>query len=162
ANPPNVANFVDLKAIANVIKKENPDLVGLQEVDVFTERSGKNSDQAKELADLLEMNYFFAKAIDYEGGEYGVAILSKFPISQTKAIALPKKEGVNGEQRAMAVAEITFPDQTKIISASTHLDSEAHRDIQSQFILDNLKKYKDPVLLVGDFNAEMGSSSMSI
>src|SRR5690606_28855223 len=58
--------------------------------------------------------------------------------------------------------EITLPDQTKIIFASTHLDSEAHRDIQSQFILDNLKKYKDPVLLVGDFNAEMGSSSMSI
>jgi len=47
ANPPSRPNIIDLDAIANVIKKEQPHLVALQEVDVFTERSGKSIHQAK-------------------------------------------------------------------------------------------------------------------
>ena len=71
ANPPSKPEFIDLPAIAQVIRKSGAELVALQEVDVFTDRSGKNSNQAEELAKLLDMEFFFSKGIDYQGGEYG-------------------------------------------------------------------------------------------
>ncbi|MBC8125022.1 MAG: tetratricopeptide repeat protein [Candidatus Kapabacteria bacterium] len=80
ANPPSRPDFIDMVAIANVIKQEQPDLVALQEVDAYTTRSGKALHQAEELGRLTGMKVYFAKAIDYGGGEYGVAILSKFPM----------------------------------------------------------------------------------
>ena len=69
----------DLGRIARLIKKEKPDLVAVQEVDVKTRRSD-GVDQAAELARLTGMHYFFGKFMDYNGGEYGQMVLSKHPI----------------------------------------------------------------------------------
>ena len=90
ANPPSKPGIIDIEAIAKVIAKESPDIAGLQEVDFKTNRSGRNSNQAAELARLSGMPYYyFAKAIDYDGGEYGLAILSKFPMEEMKSTHLP-------------------------------------------------------------------------
>ncbi|MFN2440183.1 MAG: hypothetical protein ABR503_13355 [Chitinophagaceae bacterium] len=42
ANPLSRPGIIDLQAIAQVIKQQTPDLVALQEVDVYTNRSGKH------------------------------------------------------------------------------------------------------------------------
>ena len=62
-NPPSAGDKIDVAAIARVISKEKPDFVALQEVDVNTERSGKGSNQAKELAKLTGMNFYFQKPL---------------------------------------------------------------------------------------------------
>ena len=72
----------DLARIAGVIKSADVDVVALQEVDVKTRRSGVESDQLKELAKLTGMHGVFAKARDFDGGEYGQAVLSRRPITQ--------------------------------------------------------------------------------
>src|SRR5699024_7721854 len=82
---------IDLKAIARVINDSDADLVSLQEVDMNVPRSG-NIDQAKELAELTNRHFYFAKGIDLDGGEYGVAILSKSPFIWTKSFLLPMVE----------------------------------------------------------------------
>ena len=88
---------VDLTRTANVIKAWNPDLVAVQEVDQNTQRTNK-TDQTKILAEKLGMHCVFGKAIDLQGGGYGLAILSRFPILEDRMILLPQ-EGQR-EQRA--------------------------------------------------------------
>src|SRR5690606_14987157 len=70
---------LDVERIAGVINAANPDLVTLQEVDNRTERSDR-VDQAAELGRLTGMHARFGRAIDHQGGEYGQAILSRWPI----------------------------------------------------------------------------------
>src|SRR6266705_6832152 len=69
----------DLKRLAGVINHEHPDLVGLQEVDRGVERT-QRVDEIAEIAKLTRMEYAFAYNLHYQGGQYGVAILSRFPI----------------------------------------------------------------------------------
>ena len=83
---------LDLARIAGVIKAAEPDLVAVQEVDRNTTRTNK-VDQAAELARLTGLHGEFAKAIDFQGGEYGQAILSRFPIKSVKTHTLPGKKG---------------------------------------------------------------------
>ena len=156
ANPPSRKDVIDMEAIANVIRKEDPHLVALQEVDVFTDRSGKSLHQAEELARLTGMKAFFAKAIDYGGGEYGVAILSKLPMENAKNTPLPTAAGTNGERRTLATAEITLPGGKKILFASTHLDAQradTNRFLQINAIAEIMQNEKLPVVIAGDLNA---------
>ena len=155
ANPPSKGEgFVDIEAIANAINKEKPDLVALQEVDKFTTRSGTSLDQAKEIATLTGMKYFFAKAINRSDGEYGVAILSKFSIENSKVFSLPVKT-TGAELRALGLIETSLPNGKKIVFASTHLDhlSDENRELQVREVIKALIPYQDrPVILGGDFN----------
>src|SRR5437868_13532578 len=73
---------LDLARIAGVINQQHPDLVGVQEVDRGVERTQRR-DEIAELAKLTKMDYAFAFNLKYQGGQYGVAILSKSPILAT-------------------------------------------------------------------------------
>lgn len=154
ANPPSKPGLIDLDAVAEVIKKENPDLVGLQEVDRFTKRSG-NIDEIKVLAEKTGMQFQFFKAIDHDGGDYGVAILSKFPIKDAAKVDLPQV--VKAEARVLSYATIMLPNKTQLIFANTHLDAtrpDSNRVVQMKSILSALSSKKEAVILVGDLNCE--------
>ncbi|MDQ3278932.1 MAG: endonuclease/exonuclease/phosphatase family protein, partial [Bacteroidota bacterium] len=160
ANPPSRTNVIDMEAIANVIRKEQPHLVALQEVDVHTERSGKGLHQAEELARLTGMKAYFAKAIDYGGGEYGVAILSRLPMEDMKNTPLPTAAETGGEPRTLATAVISLPTGKKILFASTHLDAQSdntNRQLQVNKIVEVLRGAQYGVIVAGDFNAAPGS-----
>ncbi len=158
ANPPSEKVKIDLAAIARVINQEKPDLVALQEVDVYTERSGKQLDQARELARLTGMKSFFMKALDYQGGEYGIAVLSKHPILDSAGYLLPCDPALGGEDRAVASITVQLPGNKKIIFASTHLDlKEGNRLLQAKALIGHLEKSGLPMILGGDFNALKGS-----
>jgi endonuclease/exonuclease/phosphatase family metal-dependent hydrolase len=77
-----------LAQIADVIRAQDADIVLLQEVDRNVERTG-NIDEAAILADELGMDHAFAPAIPLQGGEYGIAILSRLPIASPESVALP-------------------------------------------------------------------------
>lgn len=157
ANPPSKPGTIDVEAIANVIKQQKADVVALQEVDVRTTRSGTSLNEAEEIARLSGMTgFFFAKAIDYAGGEYGVAILSKFPIENMKNTPLPTDEATKGEHRTLATATIVLPGNRKFLFACMHLDaqgSDVNRQLQIKKILKVLKAETLPVVLAGDLNA---------
>lgn len=160
ANPPSRPGIIDLEAIANVIRQQQPDLVALQEVDVFTSRSGASINQASALGRLTGMYYYFAKAIDYGGGDYGVAILSKYPIENPQHYPLPTVEGTGGEHRILATVSIKLPDNKKVLFSCTHLDaqsSDTNRVEQIKSIKQILQKQEGPVIIAGDFNAIPGS-----
>lgn len=152
ANPPSKPDFIDLDAIARVITESGADIVALQEVDKNTKRSG-NVDQAKVLAERTGLNYQFFKAIDYNGGEYGLAILSRFPLTAIKSYALPQK--IKAENRILAQATVQIGDQ-QVIIANTHLDATgnpANRTAQMQHIVATYQDTKTPIIIAGDLNA---------
>lgn len=155
ANPPSKPGLIDLEAIAAVINQNKPDLVALQEVDVNNRRSGKNLNEAAALGSLTGMHHHFVKAIDYEGGAYGVAILSKWPIQQKDSLILPMAEGSNGEPRVLAIVTVEPKPGKPLVFASTHLDlKEQNRLLQAEAIVKKLSTYSQPVILGGDFNAK--------
>ncbi|SIQ99263.1 Metal-dependent hydrolase, endonuclease/exonuclease/phosphatase family [Pontibacter lucknowensis] len=153
ANPPGEKGVIDLEAIAGVIRSEEPDLVALQEVDVHIPRSG-NVHQAEALAAMLGMHFYFAKAIDFGGGEYGVAILSRYPLSDTRKVELPKEDSPKAEGRVLAVATVQLPGGQRIRFGSTHLDiqSSANRQQQVQTIIAVAAADQLPFILAGDLN----------
>jgi len=152
-------NVVDLTRTANAIKALNPDLVAIQEVDLNTQRT--NADQPKILGEKLGMHYAFGKAIGYQGGEYGLLVLSRFPILEHQMIILPQ-EG-NQEQRGLQIAKIGIPDaKGKIIRfANTHLGgSQSAIETQSDRVNALLSDGDEPVILAGDFNARPESTAI--
>lgn len=163
-NPPSKeASYRDLEAIAQVINIQKPDLVALSEVDKFTTRSGTTVDQAKELARLTGMNYFYTKAIDYDGGEFGDAVLSKFPIIESKRYELPRTAS-NFELRSLALITVE-KDGKQFHFGSTHLDhtaNDANRILQANKIVEIVKTLTLPVVLAGDWNARPESETISI
>lgn len=161
ANPPSSKDKIDIPAIAKVISDVKPDVVALQEVDVHTDRSGKDLHEAEELARLSGMKSFFAKGIDYGGGEYGIAILSRYPILETKRYPLTTVAGTNGEPRVLATALLELPGGRKVLMACTHLDAQrgdTNRSVQIKELTEILSKQPYPVIVAGDLNAPEGSS----
>jgi endonuclease/exonuclease/phosphatase family metal-dependent hydrolase len=159
ASPPSQPATINTDTVAAVIRKYQPDLVALQEVDVNTKRSGKNLDEAKEIGRKTGMNAYFAKAIDYSEGEYGIAILSKQPLDSFRIVPLPSANEF-AERRVLAIAFFHVNKQSFVFGC-THLDAEAGDDsrmMQIKVIDSILSLQRFPVLLAGDLNSESKSA----
>ena len=153
---------LDVPRIAQIIKESGADLVALQEVDKATERTGK-VDQAKELAGLTGMHMVFGKAMDYQGGEYGQAILSRWPILSSKTHYLP--EPADREPRIAVETTIRLGDGGPTIRfVGTHLEHqlEAVRIEQAAELNKLFAGDEIPTILLGDMNARPGSNPMKI
>lgn len=157
ASPPAKGwGYTDLKGIADVINRQTADLVALQEVDAYTERSGKNSHQALELARLTGMHAHFVKAVDRSGGDYGVAILSRFPIRSAESYRLPVSPGSDGEIRGCGLVVVKALGM-KIGFMTAHLDHMKNEDRLLQVLRVNEileKKKKMPVIFGADLNMQ--------
>ena len=150
---------VDLERIAAVIRRVNPDLVALQEVDRGTRRTA-GVDQTAELARLTGLQGKFVKQIDYEGGEYGQAILSRFPLPEPKVHWLPGDPP--REQRIAGAVDLTLAGQ-RLTFATTHLHHAdgAIRLDQANALNTLFAGRANPVILAGDLNAVPGSPPLA-
>lgn len=137
----------------DVISTESPDIVALQELDSMTARSG-NTYLLGEMAQQLNMIGYFAPAIDFDGGKYGIGILCRDHPEAIHRLTLPGRE----EARAIIVAE--FRD---FLFACTHLSlTEADRDA-SAAIINGLTIMTDkPMFLAGDLNSHAEDKTIDI
>ena len=139
----------DLGRIAEVIGRVAPDVVALQEVDSVTGRMNGRF-IPEELGRMTGMHARFCRAIDYDGGGYGIGLLSRAEPLSVRRIPLPGRE----ESRVLFVAE--FPDYVVCV---THLsltpeDQRASLPI-IRTVTDTCRK---PVLLAGDFNMKVAKT----
>jgi endonuclease/exonuclease/phosphatase family metal-dependent hydrolase len=155
---------LDLARVANLILSMQPDLVALQEVDRGTARTG-GVDQLVTLERLTGLRGVFGKAMDFDGGSYGVAILSRFPVLETRAARMPGAE--EREPRAEVTAEVEMrPGAPPLQFTSTHLDNG--RDVvsrlaQVRFLNATLTGNGDqPAILAGDLNSQADSSVVQV
>lgn len=152
----------DLDYIANVIRNADPDLVALQEVDFLTRRA-KGYDLATELGWRLKMVPLFARAMFYDGGEYGEAILSKHSFVTTRNVPLPFTG--DREPRAAVEAITVLSSGDTVAFIGTHLDhtgDDSDRILQARMINEVFAQSRYPSILAGDLNAVPGSVPIGI
>lgn len=165
STPPSPDCGLNLDAIADVIRAENPDVVGLQEGDRFWARSG-GVDQPAYLSESLGMFYCYAPNLDHQpdshagvAHQYGTAILSKMPILDCANTLLPRTG--TGEQRGLLAAKINVRG-VPLTFLTTHLHTTlADRTVQAPAIVNWISTAEAPVVLVGDFNARPTEASLA-
>lgn len=151
---------LDLERIAEVIRRENPDLLALQEIDHTCTRSG-NRDIAGELGKALGMEAHFGKFMDFQGGRYGMAVLSKLPVQEVNIHRLPD----GAEPRIALEVQVTVQGMASPISfIGIHNDwtDDAIRIKQVNALLAAIEDSGRPTVLAGDFNAVPGDLSTDI
>ena len=151
---------LNLERIAEVINRERPDLVGLQEVDRGVKRT-EGKDEIAELAKLTRMDFSFAHNLDYQGGQYGVAILSRFLIQERDHQKFENKR--ESERRGMLRVEVEVENR-KINFVTTHLDYqyEDGRLFETEQLLQALTGVSGPLIVAGDFNDEPGGTAYKL
>jgi len=152
----------NLDAVAKIINSFKPDLVAFQEVDKKTTRA-KGLDLTAELSKRTGMKGVFGKAMDYAGGGYGEAVLSRYPVLDTKNNPLP--HSAKAEPRTALEVQIELPTGVKIAFVGTHLDhlrDQSNRMMQASRIKELYENYDLPIVLAGDLNAVPGSNPINL
>jgi endonuclease/exonuclease/phosphatase family metal-dependent hydrolase len=151
---------LDLQRVADVILREKPDLVGLQEVDRGVQRTG-GIDEIAQLAQMTRMEYAFAHNLDFQGGQYGVAILSRFPIKSSDHRMFQNKR--EAERRGMLRVVVELGGQN-VNFVTTHLDYqyEDGRAFEMEQLLNFINDLKGPVVVVGDLNDEPSGAAYQL
>jgi endonuclease/exonuclease/phosphatase family metal-dependent hydrolase len=152
----------NLERVAAVIRDAGADVVLLQEIDRATTRSG-GEDQVATLARLTGMNSAFGKSLDYQGGEYGIALLSRFPLDSVRLVQLEvtppqERSGASYEPR-IALHAIARAPHGAVHIVNTHLDPGAAPTYRHQEIIGLLAHLAytvppdAPLIVGGDLNA---------
>ena len=142
-NAKGMDNVRNVQRIVNVINNEAPDVVAVQELDSMTTRSNQTYVLA-EVAERTQMHASYAPAISFQGGKYGIGILSKEQPIAIRTFPLPGRE----EERMLMVAE--FKDY---FFACTHLSlTEEDRLVSLEIIKNSASTSNKPFFLAGDLN----------
>lgn len=141
-------NLIDYNRVAGVINEYQPDFVAVQELDSMTTRSYRIY-QLGRLATLTGMVGTYCKTIDFQGGKYGIGILSRQAPLSVRSISLPLT--TTTEARRMVIAEFEH-----YVFCCTHFPLNAtERSNAAKVITEAVADFTDkPVVIGGDFNAE--------
>ena len=153
-------NIVNWKRTADTLRALKPDIVGLQEVDLRATRSN-SVNQAYELGRALDMHAAFGKIMDFQGGRYGMAILSRYPFRDVRSLPLPP----GNEPRIALIAEVRLPNGQPMLVINVHFDwvrDDRLRYGQASALAEFLRTVKMPYLLLGDFNDQPGSRTLNL
>ena len=137
----------DLMRVVELIKRADPDIVALQEVD--SRRRSDGDDTFALLHELLGVHGIGAKSITGADGDYGQLLISRWPITQSEVhdISYPERE-----PRRAIKAEIDTPAGPLRLVA-THLGLSTHeRRSQAKKLLDIAGETPTTTVVVGDFN----------
>jgi endonuclease/exonuclease/phosphatase family metal-dependent hydrolase len=169
---------LDLTRTAAAIADLDADLVGLQEVDRnWAGRSGF-ADQATDLANRLDMHLAFAASLrrrrrwsTKQQGQYGNALLSRFPIRNVQTTLLPRPRG--GEQRALLDTDVDVHGVVlRCLVTHLHHLTRTERLAQVERINETItgtitgtiagtaSGQQTPTVLLGDLNCPPGSAEI--
>ena len=141
-------NITDYQRVADVINRIAPDVVAVQELDSVTQRNN-GVYSLGELAQRTLMHATYAGSIDYQGGKYGIGMLSKEKPVSYKRVPLPGRE----EKRSLLLVE--FADY---VVCCTHFSlTEEDQQASVELLVTALEGIRKPVFLAGDMNSEYDS-----
>ena len=144
----------NLRLVAEKITESHAQVIALQEVDRGASRSNR-VDMPARLSELTGIPYhYFIKIRDFQGGEYGTAILSKYPITAAETLNFPVKIATQGTSCGYCVLDV---EGTFVTVYNTHLSIE-NEEANTECLCclgDILKTHaetKGGFLCCGDFN----------
>ncbi len=158
-----VDKTLDLQA--GYIRRKQADIVFLQEVDRRTRRSNR-LDQCQVLSDRTGLAHFaFRKAMNHDYGEFGVGILSRYPLSQIERHEVPKVAWGwlpwNRTGPSIILKAIADVDGLPVQLLATHWPSDRtdgrrriwERQEASRLSLRLIAQSTGPLIFGGDLNA---------
>jgi len=166
-------NVYDLTRTAKQIVALNPDLIALQEVDNNTQRH-PGDDQTALLSVMTNLQYYvFAKQRNFQGGGFGVAILSRFPIEGQLNYYYHKPgqsnrtdpsqcfDTVEGDFcQGIVAIQVAVSGTQKLWFATTHLgiglkDEQQHEEARQlvDWVRATVRPTGIPLYQTGDFNS---------
>ncbi|MGK0188617.1 MAG: endonuclease/exonuclease/phosphatase family metal-dependent hydrolase [Verrucomicrobiales bacterium] len=146
--------------LAAIIHTINPDIVALQEVDRNTRRSD-GRDTLQELAAATGMHSAYGKAMDFDGGAYGVGVLSRFPLGESKVHALPN-EGDLEPRVALEIAPQLPAGEMRLFVTHFHAGKERHvRVAQADALARLATEVGTNAVIAGDLNATPESAVLA-
>lgn len=159
-----------IRGLAAAMRPVDADVVGLQEVDRGTVRSG-DADQAAELASALGLQHaVFGPAVPWPGGgEYGVALLSRFSLEDVRTLALFVPDGADvpeslREPRLALSATVRPPRGKPFRVFVTHFGlAPEQRSIQARELAAAVQQaaVHGATIVLGDLNAEPGAQELA-
>lgn len=135
---------------ATEIKRYNPDIILLQEVDMYTDRVSQ-IDQLQIFKNITGLQYTtFGSNIDFENGGYGNAILSRYPILKSENYINTK---CTKENRGFLYVEISVNGK-KIEIYNTHFPVKETERISFVKHINRIVENKNSIqtIIGGDFN----------
>lgn len=149
---------VDLTRAADVLRALDADVITLQEIDRGVERTG-GVDQATLLGEMLGMQAHFGDFMPYQGGAYGMAVLSRLPVVGVRNIRLPDGEEPRSALEVQVVAGDAGgagePRVVSVVGIHLYMTPE-ERLAQADTLSARLEDVEHPVVLAGDFNSRRG------
>ena len=103
-------------ALTSVLRHEQPDVVGLQEV--WVEQDGRN--QAAELAGALGHHWATTPPRFRDGLAFVNAVISRWPLRDIETAVLPRADGTPSHRQAL-LADVDAPFG-RLLFVTTHLD----------------------------------------
>lgn len=157
-----------LEAIADLVKKYDPDIIAIQEVDRDRKRTGF-VDQFKILEKLLEMHGGYACSYkgplsEGEKAQYGHCIFSKYPVAVEKVHTLANRDyNLPGEEAWVTEPRACLQSVINGIRFfSLHFSTVADiQRMQAEQLAGIIKENSDlPVISLGDFNNDLKSEAL--
>ncbi|NIT59502.1 MAG: hypothetical protein GWN00_25780 [Aliifodinibius sp.] len=137
-----------------VIVREKPDIVALQEVDNNLSRSNYEN-QSLLIGEALDMHYHHCVNYYVENGEYGITTLSRFPILNKQRHDLSYRKRL--QPRGTLRTDLQLSESLTLHVFNVHLGlrvRERHYQrkklLSETILLDDA--LQDPVIVLGDFN----------
>ena len=144
---------IDVERQAKFLKKYKPDIIFLQEIDMYTQRV-YSENQIYTFSKYVELQYrAMGINIKYKNGYYGDGILSRFPIEYSANYLMPLVNPEN-EQRGILCNKISF-GTTKLNLSSVHYPTNLEERILATEELINIIEKIDEnevIIIGGDFN----------
>ena len=153
-------NVLDMNGIIEVIRKLAPAVCALNEVRMGT-TDVKGAYLAKDAGEALKMEWRFGRAIDIAGGEYGNAILSKYPITASRVVPVPEVPAERREKRyeprCVLECDVAAPmGELRVLTCHFGLSDEEAR-LACDTVLALLAEDARPAVFMGDLNLQPDS-----
>lgn len=156
-----------LKKVIATLQKGEADIIALQEVDKLVKRTGR-IDQPKTIARSLGMYYVFRKHFSYQGGEFGLALFSRYKIDHVERVRVQRsnlvllKAQVHTPEHPVTVIVAHFHPTNPLDKTNTKKENDAARLREAKRAFEIATIYDTPFMIMGDFNANSGSPAYGL
>jgi endonuclease/exonuclease/phosphatase family metal-dependent hydrolase len=153
------ARRAPLSDVEAVLRDIDADIVLLQEVDVLAERTNE-IDQPRVLSEALAYEYAFASSLEFQGGDFGLAVLSRFPFARADRLSL---DSTGGSEARIAFDVEVCVGRSAMRLVDFHADYVDAVNVRN---IEDLGEYLAPgldagMIVAGDFNAEPTTEGVS-